>query len=166
MPARGLVRQVCLENGLIFRRERGLLSAARRLARVKCRLAAGSGDDRPGPLALEVWILRVIERLGFRDGHAQRGQRHGTDEVSVEHAVLPAIDLRTARALSSLTRWIEISQIRRLLALSGGHQVAIGAQKIVFLADGDMIVVFIAIVFVPNRIFLAPDWLCRGKSSL
>src|SRR5262249_52336884 len=55
----------------------------------------------------------------------------------------------------SLPRLIEVAQIRRLLAFASGHQIAVGAQKIILLADGDVVVGFIAIILVPDRIFLA-----------
>jgi len=52
-------------------------------------------------------------------------------------------------ALRSILRLLEISQIRRLLSLLCGHQIAVCAEKIAVLADHDMIVVFIAVVFGP-----------------
>src|SRR5262249_7572364 len=54
----------------------------------------------------------------------------------------------------SLPRLVEISQIWRLLAFASRHQIAIGAQKIILFTNGDVVVGFIAIIFVPNRIFL------------
>src|SRR5437588_5217333 len=52
---------------------------------------------------------------------------------------------------ASLQWLIEISQIRRQLALPGGHQEAIRAQQVILSTDFDMIVVLATIV-------LSPDW--------
>src|SRR5258708_9691902 len=57
--------------------------------------------------------------------------------------------------LSLLPRLLEIFQIRGRLVLLGGHQVAIRAQEIVLLADGDMVIVLGTVVLVPDRIVLA-----------
>jgi hypothetical protein len=43
--------------------------------------------------------------------------------------------------LSSLLALIEISQIRRSLPLLGWHQVAVRAEKIVLLPDGEVVIV-------------------------
>jgi hypothetical protein len=50
--------------------------------------------------------------------------------------------------MASLSGLIEISQIRWLLTLFCGHQVAIRAEKIILFADADMIVVFIAALVI------------------
>jgi hypothetical protein len=47
--------------------------------------------------------------------------------------------------------FFEISQIRRWLVLFGGHQEAVAAQYIHFLADGDQPRSFDAIVLTPRR---------------
>src|SRR5260370_39003338 len=59
------------------------------------------------------------------------------------------------RALSSLPRLLEVFQIRGWLVLLGGHQIAVRAQEIVLLADGDVVIVLGTIVLVPDRIVLA-----------
>src|SRR5258708_23422567 len=53
--------------------------------------------------------------------------------------------------LRSLPHLIEVSQIRRRLVLAGRHQQAIRAHEIVFLADGELLVVLAAIIFGPVR---------------
>src|SRR5262249_49870387 len=50
-----------------------------------------------------------------------------------------------------LLRLIEISKIRRRLVLLGGHQKAVGAQVVVFVADDDLAVAFGAGAFAPGR---------------
>src|SRR5216684_8122793 len=55
---------------------------------------------------------------------------------------------------SSLQRLIEISQVRRLLALLDGHQMAVRTQQVVFLADGDVVIAFDTIVFRPDDLLL------------
>src|SRR6266849_6884569 len=49
---------------------------------------------------------------------------------------------------------IEVSQIRRLLALLDRHQVAIRTQQIVLVADRDVVVAFDTVVFRPNSLLL------------
>src|SRR5262249_45680738 len=51
----------------------------------------------------------------------------------------------------SLRRRLEISQIRRRLALLGRHQQAVGAQHIALMADHDVIVLLGAIDLAPER---------------
>src|SRR5262249_2836623 len=52
---------------------------------------------------------------------------------------------------------IEIAQVGRGLVLAGRHQLAIGAQEIVVLADDDMVVVLAADVLVPDDVALLAD---------
>src|SRR5262245_28646967 len=63
---------------------------------------------------------------------------------------------RRGRAASRrllLLRLVEISQIRRRLILLRGHQVAIGAQEIILLADDHMMVVLGTNRLAPDRVF-------------
>src|SRR5215831_6541734 len=60
-------------------------------------------------------------------------------------------------ALSSILRRLssdslEILQVRRLLALGGRHQEAIGADHVIVAADAEMPVGFGTVLFVPDRI--------------
>src|SRR5262245_16281521 len=55
----------------------------------------------------------------------------------------------------SLPRVLEVLQVRRLLLLFHGHQVAVRADVVVFFADLDVAVILRAIVFEPDRAFLA-----------
>src|SRR4051812_49436187 len=48
-------------------------------------------------------------------------------------------------------RLVEESQIRRRLVLASGHQMVVGAQEIVLLADDDMTVVLGANGLAPDR---------------
>src|SRR5262249_40436700 len=79
LPAGRLVGEVGLVDRLVFRRQRGLLAAPRRLAGVP--LIADAG--RPPPLARPVRIFRCIERLRTR-GRADRRdeERDGPDRAS------------------------------------------------------------------------------------
>jgi hypothetical protein len=54
------------------------------------------------------------------------------------------------RAIPSLLRVFEISQIRRRLILPGGHQQPIPAQPIVFFTDDNIRVALFAIKFGPG----------------
>jgi hypothetical protein len=54
-------------------------------------------------------------------------------------------------ALPSLLRSFEIPQIGRCLILLCGHQEAVRAQEVVFLANDNIHVVLIAILFHPDR---------------
>src|SRR5438128_5866151 len=56
------------------------------------------------------------------------------------------------QALFLLCRLLEISQIRRRLALLGGHEETVPTQEVDFIADGDMYIVFAAHGLFP------PDW--------
>jgi hypothetical protein len=58
---------------------------------------------------------------------------------------------RGMQPVASLPRLIEILQVRRLLALASGHQVAISAQVIVLVANEDLRIVLMAIHFGPVR---------------
>ena len=49
---------------------------------------------------------------------------------------------------------LEISQVRSLLALLGGHQIAVPAHHVIFLADDDVIVGLGTVFFVPVRVRL------------
>src|SRR5437879_219334 len=51
---------------------------------------------------------------------------------------------------------IEISQIRGLLGLSDRHQQAISAQKVIVVADHDMLIGRCTNILVPIRIGVAP----------
>src|SRR5215472_11748441 len=48
-------------------------------------------------------------------------------------------------------RRLEILQIRRRLVFAGGHEVAVGAEEVVLLADDDLIVALHARALVPFR---------------
>jgi hypothetical protein len=48
----------------------------------------------------------------------------------------------------------EIPKIGRRLILLGGHQQTVAAQKIVFLADDDLVVAFGAGIFAPDRAWI------------
>src|SRR4051794_19442755 len=50
-----------------------------------------------------------------------------------------------------LRRLLEISEIRRRLVFPGGHQVAVGAEEIVVLAELDVLVVLDTDLFAPDR---------------
>src|SRR5882672_9387181 len=54
-----------------------------------------------------------------------------------------------------LPRLIEVFQIRRRLVLPGRHQLVVGADEIVFLADPDLTVVLRANRLDPDRVALA-----------
>ena len=58
---------------------------------------------------------------------------------------------RGMQPVASLPRLIEILQVRRLLGLASGHQVAISAQVIVLVANEDLRIVLMAIHFGPVR---------------
>src|SRR5262249_28946304 len=62
---------------------------------------------------------------------------------------------------SSLLRLFEKSQVRRLLALLGGHQQTLGAEEIVFLANEDLRIVLDANRFRPLR-----QWIAIANVSL
>ena len=75
------------------------------------------------------------------------------------------LNVRSANAVSySLLGLFEISQIRRCLILLGGHQKAIRAEEIVFLADDDLAVALGASIFAPiwTRIRVAPKSLVHA----
>src|SRR6516164_356671 len=51
----------------------------------------------------------------------------------------------------SLSRLLlEVAQVRRGLVLARGHQIAVAAHEVVFLADDYVVVVLVAIVLVPH----------------
>src|SRR5262249_41859151 len=86
--AGGQVRKIGLEDGLIFWRQRGFLSAAPRLTRVECRL---TGRRDTNPLAFQVGIRRVIKGLRAVCAQAQRpAQRDHADQASIKHDCPPA----------------------------------------------------------------------------
>ena len=93
LAAAGLVCQIGLEIGLIFRGQRGLLSAPVRLARIVGRLADRARHAGAGPLALPVRILRCVLRKRACNARQQRcrerERRDCTNPDSPEHAVLP-----------------------------------------------------------------------------
>src|SRR5207253_9187741 len=62
-------------------------------------------------------------------------------------------------SLSLTTRSFEVPQIGRLLVLLCRHQIAVGAQEIVFLADDHMMIVLGAIIGVPDRLVIAAEFL-------
>src|SRR5438132_9876837 len=68
----------------------------------------------------------------------------------------PASTFRDHAIARSVSRGVEVAQVRRLLALLRGHQIAVGAHKVVLLADHDVIIVLGAEVLVPFGILLAP----------
>src|SRR5262249_47349250 len=70
--------------------------------------------------------------------------------------------LAAARATSLL---IEIARVRRPLTLPRWHQVAIRAEIIILLADRDMIVVLVAIIFSPDRVSVALVALNHGPRT-
>src|SRR5579883_2046413 len=59
----------------------------------------------------------------------------------------------------SLLRLIEISKIRRSLALLGRHEHSVGAEKVWLSLDADMVVVFHAVV-------LDPPWMRVGAPAI
>src|SRR5262249_21126432 len=138
-----------------LRRQRSLLPAPRRLARVP--LIADAG--RPLPLARPIGIIGLIKRLraGSRCYDSHRRQHDGSHRAS--HGYPPVMALSR---LSSLLTLIEISQIRRGLPLLGWHQVAVRAEKIVLFPDGEVVIVLGAIIFDPIWIMLAPEFLGDG----
>jgi len=77
-----LILEAGFEDGLIFRRERRLLSEPGRLARIV--LAAAD----PDPLAFEIGRLRLV--LGLRTGGGKhRRQQLLSDRASEKHQSLP-----------------------------------------------------------------------------
>ena len=86
LSAGGLILEVGLENGLVFRRQGRFLSRPPGLALVK---SEGSGGIAT-PLARQVGILRFIIRPSVGNGRQQRcGQRECTDRASVTHGRPP-----------------------------------------------------------------------------
>src|SRR6266700_2619066 len=84
LPALGLVRKVLLENSLVFRRQRRLLAASRRLGGIVL------ARTDPDPLALKVGILRFIKCAGAGAPYDERRrQRDRADQASVTHNSLP-----------------------------------------------------------------------------
>src|SRR5450631_3944751 len=74
-----------------------------------------------------------------------------------------------ATAMATMRAWrilrsLEIFQVGRRLALSGGHQIAVGAQEIVLLADDQLVVALGAISLGParTRILAAPKGLVHA----
>src|SRR5215468_7596460 len=61
----------------------------------------------------------------------------------------------TPDAATLLPRLIEMAQVRRLLVLPDRHQIAIGAEEIVLLADDDVLVVGGTYVLTPSVVALA-----------
>src|SRR6202030_3869214 len=87
LSAGGLVGEVGLEPRLIFRRQRRLFGPAQRLSPGPLNGAA------PTPLAAPFGIFGFIERQRVRDSDVEpRHERERTDQASVLHRVLPAID--------------------------------------------------------------------------
>jgi len=90
--AGGLIRQIGLEDGVIFPCQRGSLRLAPALGRIirRLRRARRARKRGPVPFAIEVGILRILEGEGAGIGCAQRcRQRDGADRAPVEHDVLP-----------------------------------------------------------------------------
>src|SRR6266852_928742 len=61
---------------------------------------------------------------------------------------------------ASLSRLLEISQIRRRLVFLGGHQQAVAGKEVVFLAEHHMIVGLVAIIVLPQFVAVTP--ICLG----
>ena len=82
-----LLLEVGLEEGLIFRRERRLLSASAWLARVIARRTALG----PAPLSAPVRIPAFVRRLGagYQRAEHEHGQREGAERASVDHGCAP-----------------------------------------------------------------------------
>jgi hypothetical protein len=93
MPARGLVGNAYLENGLVLGRERRLLPMPLGLGLVE--LAVYPADDEPVPLALEIRILRFVMCLSAAD---RRQYCHGlyeqADRIFVVHGRSPVIAIQ------------------------------------------------------------------------
>jgi hypothetical protein len=62
-------------------------------------------------------------------------------------------------------RTLEIFEVRRRLGLLDGHQIAVGADEIAFLADEHVAIVLIAVVFVPERVVFAVQPFVRSVSD-
>jgi hypothetical protein len=91
LAAGGLIGETRFEDGLIFGCQRGLLGATPGFVRVKRCLAGDPGGRAgPEPLALQVRILRVIERPRAADCREQH-RREGdcTDRAPKKHASPP-----------------------------------------------------------------------------
>src|SRR2546429_152974 len=85
------------------------------------------GGGKFGRIAQLVEQLTLNQRVpGSSPGAPTKILSEGLAGVPAEPEVRP-----------SLLRWLEISQVRRRLVLAGGHQQAIAAQPIDFLADAD-----------------------------
>jgi hypothetical protein len=80
LRAGGEALQVGLEDGLILRGERSLLSASHRLAGIELRSVAAIG---PQPLAAPI---RIFERAGRSHHQRRRNEGDGGDQVCPAHA--------------------------------------------------------------------------------
>src|SRR6185295_11996942 len=89
---------------------------------------------------------QFLPSLGSETHHFAVDAAMGFAEPVIGRRFAPTRWLNPSYAL--LLRLIEISQVRRLLALPHRHQEAIG-KEIVFLADDDLGVALAAIIFGP-----------------
>src|SRR5262245_44790671 len=94
----------------------------------------------------------------IRPRPASRGRRRTAQRRISVHLLWPG----AADARPSAPDGVEIAQVRRSLIPAGGHQIAVGTHKIVLLSDDNVNIVFVAIVFVPDRIFDAAIALADG----
>ena len=72
LAARPLVRDAVLENFLIFRSERRALRKPIALGLIERGRTRNPADDEPCPLAFQIRVLRLIERLRATDCGKQR----------------------------------------------------------------------------------------------
>ncbi len=106
LSARFLVGEVALVDGLILCGQRHFLQPAGRLGWIEstgARVAFGAV-----PLAFQVGILRVVERLRSGCGQQRRDERGRSDRASEKHVVLPAL-LCPSRRVRSVARDFFIS---------------------------------------------------------
>src|ERR1700730_17720963 len=93
MSAGRLSSQACVENGLILRCERCLLSETARLTGVPLRAAD------PDPLAREVGVFGFVMSASAANRHRQRCCGNDRpDRISIKHRVLPVIVVRAKGA--------------------------------------------------------------------
>jgi hypothetical protein len=56
----------------------------------------------------------------------------------------------------SFLRLLKISQVGRMLILSGRHEITIPAQEIIIFANVDVMIVLVAIVLYPSNVGRSP----------
>ena len=85
-----LVLDALLEDFLVLRRQRRLLTVAPRLCLVERGLARNPGNDEPLPLALEIGVERIIENLCLG-----RRCRSGNSATAPSHTLPNIVGLHT-----------------------------------------------------------------------